>query len=167
MDAKCAFHAGVTVGPDQIERMEALRRLRNRAFKKALAAEHEAIIGAIPADEQERSWREYKQRRNRADKMIRAMRNGTPVANVARYYGLTADDVMAEVKWLSENRRRRDKTVEAIPNHPRQRMSKTKRRRLRLRAKQRASREANARHAEAQATNGSRLQAQSAARSKA
>lgn len=151
MDAKSPFHAGVTMGPDQVERMERVRKLRNRALKAAHKSAREAAFAAIPEEERRQSRSEYKHRRNRADKMIRAMRNGTPVRSVANYYGLTPDDVLSEVKWLSQQRRRRDKGVPELPAHPKEQMSKSKRRRLRLRAKQKASREANAKHAAAEA----------------
>lgn len=144
MDAKSPFHAGVTMGKDQIERMEEVRKLRNRALKAARKAMHGASVAAMSEAERERSWQEYRHRRNRADKMIRAMRNGTTVKAVADYYGLASEEVLSEVKWLSEKRNRRDRDVEVMPTHPKQTMSKNRRRRIRLRAKQKSSRKANA-----------------------
>lgn len=132
------------MGPDQVERMEQARKLRNRAFKAA----HKAGLEAIPEDERERAWQVYRKRRNRADQMIRAMRNGTPVRAVANYHGLSPDDVLAEIKWLSDNRRRSGRGTGAMPTHPKQTMSKSKRRRLRLKARRAASRKAQ----QAQAT---------------
>ncbi len=106
MDAKRPFHAGVTLGPDQIERMEAQRKLRNRAWKAAMKAERKARYANLTPEERERDWQEYKRRRNRADCMTRALRNGTPIPNIANHYHLTPDEVLSEVKWLSEHRNR-------------------------------------------------------------
>ena len=103
-DAVSPYRAGVTMGPDQIERMEADRRERNRALKAARKARRREAFLSVPEDERERSWRAYKQRRNRADKMTRALRNRTPIPHVAQYYGITPDEVLADVKWLAEHR---------------------------------------------------------------
>jgi arginase family enzyme len=102
MDAKSPFHAGVTMGPDQIERMEELRRLRNRAWKAQEKERRHAMKSATTDAEREA----YKQRRKRADQMTRALRNGKKVKAVADYYGITADQVLEDVKWIAANRNR-------------------------------------------------------------
>jgi hypothetical protein len=112
MDAKSPFHAGVTMGPDQIERMEQLRKLRNRALKAERKAAQHAAIMAIPEAEREQAWVVHKARRNRADNMTRALRKGTKVPAVAGYWSarerrnVTTDEVLAEVKWLADYRNR-------------------------------------------------------------
>ena len=111
-DAKSPFHAGVTMGPDQIERMEQARKLRNRAWKAARKAERKAAAAAVPAEERAQMYTEYKRRRNRADNMLRALRKGTKVPAVAGYWSLrerrhvTPDEVLSEVKWLADHRNR-------------------------------------------------------------
>ena len=109
MDAKSPFHAGVTMGPDQVERLEALRRARNRALKAESKARHRANVAAStarPQEKQDRERQEHKRRRNRADNILRALRRGTKVKNVADYWRITQDEVLSEVKWLADHRNR-------------------------------------------------------------
>ena len=97
-----AWKAGVTFGPDQIERDAEARRQQKRARRAASKARHRANVAAGTPEDRE-AW---KRRRNRADNMTRALRRGTPIPNVANYWSVTSDDVLAEVKWLSGFRNR-------------------------------------------------------------
>lgn len=102
MDAKSPFHAGVTMGKDQIERMEEQRRYRNRLWKAA-EKERRRAMKAATTDADRAA---YKMRRKRADQMTRALRNGKTVKAIADYYRISADQVLEDVKWLAANRNR-------------------------------------------------------------
>lgn len=107
MDAKSPFHAGVTMGPDQIERMDAMRKLRNRLSK---AGDRERLA-AIRAGYTDETFYQYKRRRATATQMRNSVRKGRTIAWIAAHWKRTADEVLAEIKWVEarSQRNQRDK----------------------------------------------------------
>lgn len=108
------------MGPDQVERMEDMRRIRNKLIKAGSKDRHRANVAAQSAEERDREWQQYKFRRNRATNMLKALRNGTKVDAVAHYWRVSPDDVLAEVKWIAHHRNRsgrrsRSKTPDGLP----------------------------------------------------
>jgi hypothetical protein len=101
-----AWKAGVTFGPDQVERDAEVRRLRNRASKAQSKARHKGNVAAQSREEFLQRKAEHKRRWKRADNITRGLRRGTTTRALAAYWGITPDDVLAEAKWLSETRNR-------------------------------------------------------------
>jgi hypothetical protein len=127
MDAKSPFHAGVTVGPDQIERMEQQRRLLNRAVKAAFRVRQDAK----PVEQVDAEYQAFRARKKRADLWSKHLDKGRKIAWIVARYGVGPEDVVMEVEWFkhlmakrrSRDRRRKRRRTTATANAAASRIS--------------------------------------------
>lgn len=102
-DAKSAFHAGVVVGPDQIERAEQLRKLRNRAVKSAL----KSAWSGLTERERDEARFQSKRKRARARQWLNLVHKGHSIASIAAQAKRTPEEVHSEIKWLESRQGKR------------------------------------------------------------
>jgi hypothetical protein len=109
MDARSPFHAGVTVGPDQLERLAERQRLLNKARKVALSDAAKARFAHQTPEESKVSYRAHRRRCERAMLWARHLKNKHSIAWIAERYGFDPDTVLKEIKWGQKRRDRNKK----------------------------------------------------------
>ena len=98
-DAKSPWQAGVTMGPDHLER-DAIARREAKHQKKLLARQR---IATQTQREQDEHWYQHKRRRARAfqwQRQLNSKKRKWTIADLAAQSSFTPDEILAELRWL-------------------------------------------------------------------